>query len=184
MALWSKTDTLASAPKYTTKLNAFANSNVDVGADTIAIAGHGVATGERVFYLAAAGNTAPAGLTSNTIYWAINNGSNSLKLAANATNAAIGTAIDITDAGLGASHTLQVVPNVFFVDTTEAGVAANRANGLRTPGWNVYETRTITGGATRRRVECLVPMKVTAGDAGDLGVTGNTTIEDATVADS
>jgi len=69
--------------------------------------------------------------------------------------------------------------NAVFIDTTEAGVAANRAKGLKTPGWNLYSN---AGG--RHRSECLVAMKVSAGDAGDLGVTGNTAVEDTIAADS
>lgn len=74
--------------------------------------------------------------------------------------------------------------NAYFVDTTEAAVESNRDAGLRTPGWNLFVTYTDTNGNTRRRVESLVPMKVTAVAAGDDGVSGNTAIEDATVADS
>lgn len=69
--------------------------------------------------------------------------------------------------------------NAVFIDTTEAGVAANRAKGLKTPGWNLYSN---AGG--RHRSECLVAMKVTAGAAGDDGVTGNTAVEDTIAADS
>lgn len=58
--------------------------------------------------------------------------------------------------------------NAVFIDLTEAGVAANRAKGFKTPGWYVYHT---SGG--RHHAECLVPMKVSAGAAGDLGVTGS-----------
>ena len=72
----------------------------------------------------------------------------------------------------------------FFIDTTEAAVTANRAQGLKTGGWNAYTSYTDANGATRHRVEPLVAMAVSAGDAGDLGVTGNTAVEDATVADS
>lgn len=70
--------------------------------------------------------------------------------------------------------------NAYFVDTTEAAVAANRANGIVTPGWNLVQDI----GNGRLRVETLVAMKVSAGDAGDDGVTGNTAIEDTVVADS
>lgn len=69
--------------------------------------------------------------------------------------------------------------NAVFVDVTEAGVASNRAKGLKTPGWNLYSN---AGG--RHRSEVLVTMKVSAADAGDAGITGNTAIEDSTVADS
>lgn len=72
----------------------------------------------------------------------------------------------------------------FFVDTTEAAVATNRAKGLQTPGWNLYTEYTDANGKTRRKVESLIPMKVTQAAAGDLGPTGNTTVEDTTVADT
>ena len=69
--------------------------------------------------------------------------------------------------------------NAIFVDLTEAAVPANRAKGITGPGWWLYHTD-----GTRHHAECLVPMKVTAVAAGDLGVTGNTAIEDTIVADS
>ena len=68
--------------------------------------------------------------------------------------------------------------NAVFVDVEEAGVAANRAKGLKTPGWNLYSN---AGG--RHRSEVLIAMKVFAADAGDAGVTGNTSIEDTIVED-
>lgn len=79
------------------------------------------------------------------------------------------------------SHDLD---NAVFVDTDEAAVAGNRAKGLKTPGWNLYHTYTTEAGATRHIVEPLVAMKVTAANAGDDGVTGNTAVEDSIVADS
>ena len=74
--------------------------------------------------------------------------------------------------------------NAVFVDVTEAGVPANRAKGLKTPGWNLYHTYTdgVTG-LPRHKSEVLVAMKVSAADAGDLGVTGVGTQEDAKVKD-
>lgn len=72
----------------------------------------------------------------------------------------------------------------FFVDTDEAGVANNQNKGLGTPGWNLHRTYTDSDGNTRYRSECLVAMKVDANTAGDSGVSGNTTIEDATVEDA
>jgi len=69
--------------------------------------------------------------------------------------------------------------NAIFVDLTEAGIAGNRAKGITGPGWWTYWT---AGG--RHHAECLVPMKVSAVDAGDLGVTGDTAVEDAIVADA
>lgn len=67
--------------------------------------------------------------------------------------------------------------NAVFVDLTEAGVAANRARGIKTPGWNLYNTYSTADGRTRHIVEPLVTMKVSAGDAGDQA-------DDAIAADS
>ena len=72
----------------------------------------------------------------------------------------------------------------FLVDVDEAQVASNRPKGLKTPGWNLYREYADQNGNNRRIVEPLVVMKVAAADAGDLGITGNTNIEDSTVADS
>jgi len=72
----------------------------------------------------------------------------------------------------------------YFVDTTEAAVESNRDRGIKTPGWMLYNTYTDANGAVRNKSEVLVPMKVSAADAGDAGISGNTTIEDSTVADS
>ena len=72
----------------------------------------------------------------------------------------------------------------FLVDVDEAQVASNRAKGLKTSGWNLYREYADQNGNNRRIVEPLVVMKVAAADAGDLGITGNTNIEDSTVADS
>ena len=74
--------------------------------------------------------------------------------------------------------------NAVFVDTDEAGVASNRAKGLKTPGWNLYNTYTTADGRTRHIAENLIVMKVSASDAGDAGVTGNTAVEDTIVADA
>ena len=76
------------------------------------------------------------------------------------------------------------VNNAYFVDLTEAASATNRARGIRTAGWNSIKTYTDTNGKTRYRVIPMVPMKVSAASAGDLGVTANTTNEDIIVSDT
>jgi hypothetical protein len=68
--------------------------------------------------------------------------------------------------------------NAVFVDLEESQVASNRAKGLTGPGWWLYHTSN-----GRHYAECLVPMKVAAADAGDLGITGDTADEDLVVAD-
>jgi|TARA_Y100000114_G_scaffold40922_1_gene36426 hypothetical protein len=77
--------------------------------------------------------------------------------------------------------------NAYFVDTTEAAVASNRAKGLKTGGWNLYTTYTAgAGGAiTRHKAESLVAMSIAQGDAGlDKGGADDATNEDTVVADS
>jgi hypothetical protein len=67
----------------------------------------------------------------------------------------------LTDAE-GVSRNVDI-DNAYFVDTTEASIEANRENGIKTPGWILYKTY----GNGRKYVETLVPMKVSAEDAGD-----------------
>lgn len=59
------------------------------------------------------------------------------------------------------------IANVYGVDLVEAKVAANRAKGLNTPGWNRYVTYTDMHGRTRHKAENLVVMKGISGDASD-----------------
>lgn len=58
---------------------------------------------------------------------------------------------------------------VYFVDTTEAGVASNKAKGLGTSGWNLYETYVDANGNTRHKSEVLVAMSTDTSTAGDSG---------------
>jgi hypothetical protein len=185
MALWGKTDTLASAPKYISPSIAFdasANTVVDLTADTIAYPAHVFSTGDFVNY-ANTGGTNITGLTGNANYYVIRVDGNTIKLASNSANAIAGTQLDLSGLGVG-THNIKLIPAAFFVDVTEAGVESNRDAGLKTAGWNTFTTYTAASGETRRKVEPLVAMRVTAVAAGDAGVTGNTSIEDATVADS
>lgn len=187
MALWGKTDTLASAPKYISPSVSFDSANasiVSTSGDTILVIGHGLSTGQVVRYsVSGAANTAIGGLTADSEYYIIRVDQNTISLAANATAAAAGTDIDLTAVGIG-THTVKVVPSAFFIDSTEATIESNRDVGLKTAGWNAFTTYTAASGETRRKVEPLVAMRVSASDAGDAGVSGNTAIEDATVADS
>jgi hypothetical protein len=94
----------------------------------------------------------------------------------------------LADAPKWLSADVDVMPSqdvdfAIFVDTDEAQVEANRANGIKTPGWSLYREYTDQNANVRKIVEVLVPMKVSAVDAGDLGVTGSTVTEDNIVAD-
>ena len=57
--------------------------------------------------------------------------------------------------------------NLVFVDTTEQGIAANKARGITGPGWWLYETYQTANGDTRHKAECLAFVHATAGAAGD-----------------
>lgn len=76
------------------------SANVNTATDVLtSSAAHGFATGTPVTL--SAGGTAPTGLTSGTVYYVINTGASTFKLATTAANASAGTAIDITAAGSG-----------------------------------------------------------------------------------
>lgn len=88
-----------------------------------------------------------------------------------------------TDTAADAPKFLNDLNDVFFVDASEAKIESNRAKGFKSPGWYKHTTFIDSNSNVRNRTELLVPMNVSAVEAGDLGVTGNTTVEDATVAD-
>lgn len=169
MALWGKTDTLASKPKYLTKLNTFdatSTSVVNTTAETITIPAHGFVTGDAVAYESS--GTAIGGLTDGTTYYAIRVTDNSIKLASSASNATAGTAINLSAVGAGEADTLQLTaPTVFFVDSNEASVAANKAKGITGAGWWLYRTYSDAQEVTRHKAECLVAIASVAADAGD-----------------
>ena len=171
MALWGKTDTLASKPKYLTKLNTFDATSTDVvstSAETIALPGHGFQTADAVLYTKTTDSTAVGGLTTGTTYYVIRVDTNSIKLATSASNANAGTAINLSAVGTGTADTLQLTaPTVFFVDSNEATVAANKAKGITGAGWWLYRTYTDAQSVTRHKAECLVSLAALAAAAGD-----------------
>jgi hypothetical protein len=81
----------------------FADGNVSVANDTITISSHGFITGTKV--AATSSGTLPAGL-STTNYWVIKSDANTIKLASSLANASAGTAVNITAAAGGGTHTL------------------------------------------------------------------------------
>jgi hypothetical protein len=66
---------------------------------------------------------------------------------------------------------------IYFVDETEAQVAANKAIGINGAGWWRIRTYTDAQSVTRYKTELLVAMDVTAAVAGDAA-------DDSVVADS
>ncbi len=112
-----------------------AASGVNVTTNAITITSHGYNTGDVVVYFAN-GGTAVTGLTNYSVYYVIVVNSNTIKLATSATNAASGTAIDLTVVGSGTQKLYEplistgngyyAAPIVQFTSTTGSG-AAGRA---------------------------------------------------------
>ena len=103
----------------------FGSSDVNVSADTITAREHRFVTGQRVTY-GNGGGTAPTGLSNGAVYYIIVEDRHTFKLATNASNAVAGTAIDITAAGAGAAHTI----NVAF-DSVNTKFKATHTNGTK-----------------------------------------------------
>ncbi len=79
------------------KISFTANStNVSTTNNTITITGHGLATGDPVYYYAA--SNVIGGLSNSQIYYVISVDANNIKLATSSSNATAGTAINLTSA--------------------------------------------------------------------------------------
>ena len=92
---------------YTLTFDGSSSSVVSTSDNTITQNEHRFITGQRVTYTDGSG-TAIGGLTDATVYYIIKNDRNTIKLAANASDAANGTAISLTLLGTGTDHTLNV----------------------------------------------------------------------------
>ena len=110
---------------YTLTFDGSAASIVSVANDTITKSLHRFVQGQRVTYTNGGGGNI-GGLTSGTVYYIINDGENTIKLATNSSNAASGTAINISAVGTGTGHTL----NVAF-DGTNTKFKATYNNGTK-----------------------------------------------------
>jgi hypothetical protein len=83
----------------------FSGTAVNTTSEVITIGSHWFSTGDRVTYKNGGGTTIP-GLVNNTTYWIIKSSSTAVKLASTLANANAGTAVNLTGAGVGSSHTL------------------------------------------------------------------------------
>ena len=150
MALWGTVDTLAAAPKVTTKTTSFDATSAAVvvlASNTIKLPGHSYITGDAVTYNDA-GGTAIAGLTDAAIVYVNRVDADTIKLYGTKAQAVAGHASTglkaLTGLGVGAGHNFVKTPSdIYFVDTTEAGIAGNRAKGLQTPGWVQHTTKAV-----------------------------------------
>jgi hypothetical protein len=82
-----------------------ADNGVVASTNIITSTSHGYITGDKILY-GDAGGTAPGGLVDGTSYYVIYLTDNTLSLATTQFQSYAGTAIDLTDSGVGAGHTL------------------------------------------------------------------------------
>jgi hypothetical protein len=195
MALWGKTDTLASAPKYVTRKAVFdAQASVSSSGDTIDLtnANTNFSTGDGVVYTGASG----IGLTQGTAYYVMRQTDNKIKLATTEAGSKAGaTGINLTAGATGAigylqrntegneatgasgatGSSLQFSPagdhvyngrDLYFIDGNEAQQAENIARGLKVPGWTNYRSYTDANGNVRHKSEVLVAMSAYSGATG------------------
>ena len=92
----------------------FVDGDVTVGTDIINVGSHPFTTLQRV-QLTTSG-TLPTGLATSTNYWVIYVDANNIKLASSLANAQAGTAVDITAASGGGTHTITSQRNTVTVD--------------------------------------------------------------------
>ena len=184
MALWGKTDTLASAPKYVTRKAVFdAQAKVTSATDKIDLtdANTNFSTGDGVVYTGASG----IGLTQGTAYYVMRQTDNTIKLATTEAGAKAGaTGVNLTAGATGAIGNLQRNTegnestletngdhtyngrDLYFVDADEAQRPENIARGLKVPGWTTYRSYTDANGNVRNKSEVLVAMGAYSGATG------------------
>ena len=92
---------------HTATFDGSASSVVSTTNETIKILNHRFVQGQRVTYNNGGGSNI-GGLTSGTVYYVIYDTTHTIKLAANSSNAASLTAINLNAVGGGTSHTLNV----------------------------------------------------------------------------
>ena len=109
---------------YTETFDATSTAVVSAANDTLTFYDHRFVQGQRVTYTHG-GGAAINGLTTATAYYVIRQDKDTIQLATNATNAANGTAIDISLSGTsGTAHTLNIAfdgTNTKFKATYESG---------------------------------------------------------------
>jgi hypothetical protein len=194
MALWGKTDTLASAPKFIARQAKFTLDKVNSSADTINLtnANTNFATGDGVVYTGASG----IGLTQGSTYYVIRQSDNTIKLSdteahakagTNATNLTTGasgvygylqrnTEGNEATGASGATGTPHQIPtagdhnyngsDIYFIDADEAKQPENRARGIKGAGWWAYRSWTNADGSVQHRAEQLVTMGAYSGATG------------------
>lgn len=164
MSLWGKTD--AAAVSGTVVLT---NGSATITANSSTTLGTTVKVGDVVFLSTA--NTAPGTTTRYKVSGITNSTVITVSSAYGGTTNTAATLWyqqspkDLPESYVG--NSIVSKRDVVGVNTTEAGIAANRARGLKTPGWASYVAGS-GGRSGRKQVETLVAMRsVTTSVAGD-----------------
>ena len=111
---------------FTLTFDATDSTVVSISGNTLSFRNHRFVNLQRVTY-ADGGGTAIGGLTDGTAYFIIKVDQNTIKLATSSSNAAAGTAIDLTSGAAGGSHTLTIAfdgVNTQFKATHSSGTKA------------------------------------------------------------
>lgn len=145
MALWGKTDALASVPTFESYIETFDGSatTVDHANNRLVFDDHQFTSGDKVQYSDGTGGSIN-GITDGDVRFVKVIDKNNIELYETFTAPNTFGTIDALSAGSnGTGHQLKFIPqDIFFVDTTEAQVAANRAKGFHVPGWYRYSETT------------------------------------------
>jgi len=113
-----------------------ATSAVNTSNEQITITGHGLSTGDTLLYDNGGGTTL-AGLTDDTIYYAINAGVNTIALASSLSNANAGVAVNLT----GTGNNAQTLTNGYF--SINGGSNAAYTNGAFRFGYPAWDERGV-----------------------------------------
>jgi hypothetical protein len=99
----------------------FVDAAVSTSAETISLPGHCLDTGDLIRF-SNSGGTLPAPLVATQHYYVINASVGTIKVATSAANATAGTAVNLTSAAGGGTHTVKLVEKA-FTDLTKISTA-------------------------------------------------------------
>jgi len=159
------------------------NKDSKTASGTIAISTAGVVTGTGTTfttqaktgnYITAGGRdyqiVAIASNTSATVISGTNNGNAAVTAVSGGSSYALSEKpVFVAHESANSAGTSGNSTKVFGIDSTEATVAANRAKGLKVPGWSRYTTYTDAQGNVRKKAEVLVAMNAAAVTAAAMG---------------
>lgn len=144
----------------------FVDGDVTTGTDTIAEAAHGMTTGEGPYRVSNSGGALPTGLAVDTNYWIIAPTAGTYKFASSKANALALTAVDITAAAGGGTHTLRRAQNDVIIAELVQGInAVTGVNfaAVQTVGAGETDTLRATGSAVNNWFSLEVPIALVCG---------------------